>query len=162
MKDSFETMGNNPQKFSTMILKEWETDTKIDETQLNTESLNIPKLHSKYLNYFFHAKNMYRESEKAAEKMLFLRYQWYEGKLSKDKIDELKWDYDPFDGLLVKTKEQRSRYFDSDEVMLKYKSHIDKWKQSIDLIEKILGQITWRHQIIKQAIDFQKMQNGLI
>ena len=151
----------SPSEFIKKILKQWERDTDLDETQLNSEALKIPKLHSKYLNLLFYAKSMLRTTEADAEKMMFLRYQWYEGKLTKEQIDELKWKYDPFDGLLIKTKEQKSRYFDADEIMLQYKSNIDKWKQAIDAIEKILGQISWRHQIIKLAIDFQRLQNGL-
>jgi hypothetical protein len=162
MTDHTEMNGNSPQKFAEKILEEWKKDSKIDELNLNSEALSIPQLHSKYLNFLFHSKNMLRRAEQESEKILFLRYQWYEGKLTKEKIEELKWGYDPFEGLLIKTKEQKSKYFDADEIMLKYKSHIDKWKQTVDIIEKILGQITWRHQIIKVAIDFQKMQNGIL
>lgn len=152
----------SPTDFIKKVLRQWERDTDLDETQLHHEALKVPKLHSKYLNLLFYAKTMHRETEAESEKVLFLRYQWYEGKLTKEQIDQLSWKYDPFDGILVKTKEQKSRYFDSDEIMLQYKSNIDKWKQAIDSIEKILNQISWRHQIIKTAIDFQKMQNGLI
>jgi hypothetical protein len=105
---------------------------------------------------------MLRSLEIESERILFLRYQWYEGRLTKEKIDELKWGYDPFDGLLVRTKEQKLKYYDADEVLLSYKSEIDKWKTAIDTVEKILSQVTWRHQMIKMAIDFQKLQNGLI
>ena len=150
----------SPSDFTKKVLKQWERDTELDELQLNNEAMKIPKLHSKYLNLLFYAKNMHRNVERDSERMLFLRYQWYEGKLTKERIDELQWNYDPFDGLLIKTKEQKSRYFDSDEIMLQYKSEIDQWKQAIDTIEIILGQISWRHQIIKLSIDFQKMQNG--
>jgi len=149
-----------PSEFTKKVLKQWERDTTIDETRLDSEAISIPKLHSKYLNLFYYTKTCLRDSEQEAEKIAFLRYQWYEGKLTKEQLDELNWKYDPFDGLLIKTKEQKSRYFESDDIMLAYKKKVDQWKQAVDIIEKILGQITWRHQIIKLSIDFQRMQNG--
>jgi len=152
----------SPTEFGMMVLGQWEKDSSIDETKLDKESILIPKLHSKYLRILFKAKNMLRSLEIDSERILFLRYQWYEGRLTKEKIDELKWGYDPFDGLLVRTKEQKLKYYDADEVLLSYKSEIDKWKTAIDTVEKILSQVTWRHQMIKMAIDFQKLQNGLI
>ena len=34
------------------IIDMWQSDVKIDETELSRESLNIPLLHGKYLKYF--------------------------------------------------------------------------------------------------------------
>ena len=45
-----------------------EQDSQIDDTQLDTESLRLPALHNKYLNFYHDAKLRY---EKAQKKVFF-------------------------------------------------------------------------------------------
>jgi len=34
------------------IIEEWQKDAKIDDVELDTESLNVPMLHAKYLKIY--------------------------------------------------------------------------------------------------------------
>jgi hypothetical protein len=152
----------NPKLFHTKILEEWSKDCQLNETKLDHESIRIPALHSKYLNYLQYAKKQCRAIERKHTDVIFKRQQWYDGRLSKEEMDELGWEYDPFKNQLVKTKEQKNRYYDADVILLKAKEEIEQWKSTIDAIEKMLTNITWRHQIIRSAIDFQRLMAGVL
>lgn len=152
----------NPKQFHTRILEEWANDCKLNESKLDHEAIRIPALHSKYLNYLQFAKKQCRAIERKHADIIFKRQQWYDGRLSKEDIDEMGWEYDPFKNQLVKTKEQRNRYYDADAVLLNAKDDIEQWRETIDALEKIISSVTWRHQIIKNAIDFQRLMAGVL
>ena len=45
------------------LLKMWETDSKIDDVNLDDTSINSAKLHSKYLELFSHVKLRLKKKE---------------------------------------------------------------------------------------------------
>lgn len=139
---------------------EWRKDAEVDEFNLDRASLDIPKLHSKYLYLLDLAKETLREQEYLYAILLKKRLSWYDGELTKEEMDELEWEYDPYAGKLVKTKLQKDHYLKSDEVLLKAQQELDATKQKIDSIKEMLDNIKWRGNFIKNAIEFRKFQAG--
>lgn len=146
---------------NNILHEQWRKDSEIDSAALDTESLNIPKLHSKYLYLLDEAKDTLREKEYQYLILLKQRTAWYEGTLSKEEMDELGWDYDPYHGKLIKTKIQRDHYLKTDTVLLNHQILLDQIKQQIDTIKEILEHVKWRGNLIRNAIEFRKFQAGV-
>ena len=143
------------------LYAEWEQDCQIDEFKLDDASLKLPQLHSKYLRFYDLAKKQLRELEYHQTKLLKMRMDWYEGTLSKEEMDALGWPYDPYDGKLVKTKQQKEYYYKTDEVLLEMKRHIEEQKDIVDAIKEMLENIKWRHQTISNAIRWKQFEAGM-
>lgn len=148
-----------PSSFETLHA-EWKRDCEIDDSRLDQASMSIPSLHSKYLYLLDLTKDSLREQEYLYAVLLKKRTSWYDGNMSRSEMDELGWDYDPYDGRLIKTKSQRDHYLKTDEVLLRAQMEIDRTKQKVDAIKDMLDNVKWRHQVIKNAIDFKKFQAG--
>ena len=88
-----------------MNLKEiqdmWKVDCKIDDIELDASSLEVPRLHAKYAELLSEKKLAVIRYERQMKELNKDKWLWYGGKMSRDKIEEHKWDYDPFDGLTV-------------------------------------------------------------
>ena len=82
----------------------------------------------------------------------------YIDKLSKEEIDELGWSYDPFDGHRV-IKQDFNYYFNADKDLSDLKLKVEYLTECVDALKEILNIITWRHQSIKNAIDWLKFTN---
>ena len=85
---------------------------------------------------------------------------WYNGKLSKAQIDELGWSYDPLDGLKI-LKGEMDYYYDSDIHIQEAQARIELLKVQIDTLKEILENIKWRHQTIKNMIEWRKFTSGV-
>ena len=79
-------------------------------------------------------------------------------KLSKEEIDELGWSYDPFEGHKV-LKADYNYYFNADKDLTELKLKLEYLQECIDVLKDILNILTWRHQSIKNAIDWLKFTN---
>ena len=141
--------------------QEWKNDCVIDEYHLDQSSMILPKLHSKYLQLLDKAKNDLRDAEIHYATTYKNRKKWYEGILSKQEMDYLKWDYDPYDGKLVKTKTQKEEYLKTDEVLIRANHELEKAKNIIETIESMIDNIRWRSQTIRNIIDWKKFEAGM-
>lgn len=64
------------------ILAEWEKDSKIDTTEPGREMLNIPILHSKYLNILSKHRLLLKDTEIKILKLKKIKWEYYTGNLS--------------------------------------------------------------------------------
>lgn len=142
------------------LLDEWKKDCVIDDENLDKASTTIPLLHSKYLELLSIAKKQKRQVERETALIIKQRMEWYNGELTKEEMDELGWKYDPYNGVLVKTKSQKEFYYKTDEVLIGAQNEIENIKDSIEAIEAIIENIRWRNQTIKNAIDWKRFQAG--
>ena len=142
------------------LFSEWETDCKIEEHDLSSASLDIPKLHAKYLRILDIAKNDLREMEFLYAQLLRKRMQWYDGELSKEEMDELEWPYDPYNGRLIKTKGQKEFFYKTDDILNEGANDVAERKDIVSAIESMIENIRWRNQTIKNSIDFQRFMAG--
>ncbi len=97
------------------LLELWRQDCDIDRTEPDRELLNIPKLHSKYLNILSRHRLLSKESEFKYNKMKKVKWEYYTGKLDDDDLKERGWE--PFPFVL---KSEINTYLDSDEDLNKY------------------------------------------
>lgn len=142
------------------VLKMWEKDSVIDEMNLDRSSIDSAKLHSKYLELLSITKLQLKKKEMDFKVLLKNKWLWYNAKLSKQEIDELGWGYDPMNGLKV-LKGDMDHFYDSDPHIQQAQAQIDYFKTLIDTLSEILENIKWRHQSIKNAIEWRKFTSGM-
>lgn len=139
------------------IIKLWDADSNIDQTEPGKELLKIPKLHNKYLkilvNHRLALKRLnfkYSELRKAKE-------EYYNGSMAKEELDERGWE--PF-LLNIKTKQGVERYIESDkdlvEILMKKIYH----EEAIAVCESILQELKSRTYQLRDYISWERFIGG--
>jgi c-di-GMP-related signal transduction protein len=141
------------------ILNEWEQDCVIDDMKLDETSRESPKLHAKYLSLLSNYKLMLKRAEFKQKDLLKDKWLYYNGKMSEEDLKDKGWNPDPFDGLKI-LKGEMDYYYESDPEIQKSEEKIQYYKTTIDTLQDIIDNIKWRHQNIKNIIEWKKFQSG--
>jgi capsule polysaccharide export protein KpsC/LpsZ len=137
----------------------WSNDCEIDDIELDKSSLEVPKLHAKYSELLTDNIIVLRSQQMKFNMLRKDKWMWFNGKLDDDRIRELGWAPDPFDGLKV-MKSDFGIWFDSDPDLQSLKAKIDYLQETIEFIKRCMDNITWRHQTIKNTIEWRKFMAG--
>tara|TARA_B100000424_G_scaffold21154_1_gene15096 strand:- start:502 stop:948 length:447 start_codon:yes stop_codon:yes gene_type:complete len=137
----------------------WEKDCVIDDMRLDESSRQAPILHAKYLQLLSTVKLQLKRAEFSQKTLLKQKWLWYNGKMDPIAMSELGWDPDPFDGLKV-LKGDMDYYYDADPEIQKSEEKIQYLKTIIDTLEDMINSIKWRHQTIKNMIEWKKFSSG--
>lgn len=142
------------------ILEMWSKDSVIDEFKLDSATVETSRMHSKYLELL--TVNKLQLKRREAELRILLKDKWlyYNGKLTKEEIDAKGWQYDPFNGLSKPLKGEMDFYYDSDKDIIEANAKIEYIKTVIDTLEEIISTLRWRHQSIKNMIDWRRFESG--
>lgn len=143
------------------ILEEWKKDCQIDDIELDKSSRETPKLHAKYVELLSTAKLQKHRKEMEFKKLLKDKFMWYNGKMDKQTMDDLGWQYDPFDGLTKPMKSDMDYFYESDPQIQTLQTQIEYWKTVIDTLSEIVSNITWRHQTISNMIKWRQFTSGV-
>jgi hypothetical protein len=138
------------------ILEHWQTDTKIDKTELGEEALNIPKLHHKYYQIFVKEKMILRKHEADMRQLKLDKYEF----LTQGPNEETKdkgWKLPP-KGMVLKG--DIPMYLEADQDIINLSLKIGYQQEKIELLDSIIKNIMNRNFIIKNAIDWQKFTMG--
>ena len=68
------------------LLAMWAKDTEIDRTEPGKALLDIPKLHSKYLNILSNHRLLIRDCEFKYNRMKKIKWEYYTGKLDENDL----------------------------------------------------------------------------
>jgi hypothetical protein len=137
------------------IKDHWAQDSKMDEDLLDHESIKIPQLHSKYLNWLSDVRLFKIKKEQEYKKILREKYEYYTGK-----ADTNVYKQKPFDLKILKQDVQL--YIESDDEIQSALNKLNYYKEMIFLLESILSNISTRGFQIKNSIDWQKFMQGSI
>jgi len=142
------------------ILEMWKKDSAINSAALDDASIEYSKHHAKYIELLSLTKLQLKKKE--MEQKILLRDKWlhFNGKLDKETIDRYGWPYDPFNGLKV-LKSDMQYFFDSDEQLQKSEELIVYLSTIKETLESIIDTIKWKHQVIRNCIEFQKFTSGM-
>ena len=140
------------------ILEMWAEDCEIGN-DLTEASIRTPILHGKYLNILNQEKGRLVYLEMEQKKLLKKKWLYYNGKMTQAEIEESGWEYDPFNGLKV-LKGEMDYYYDADTDIQQSEMKILLQKQKIDSIKEIMENLKWRHQNIKNIIEWKKFEVG--
>lgn len=139
------------------IQNEWTNDSKIDALDLGAASLSIPNLHAKYLAILTTTKLSLRKCEADYYRMRRKKYRYYRGELTMQELSEENWDQ--WQGTKpLKTEMDEFLITDTDLISLQDK--VDYYKAIIYQLEQIMRSLNSRTWDIKNALEWQKIQNG--
>lgn len=141
------------------LRNEWSKDCEIDDIELDKSSLEVPKLHAKYQEYLTNNILSLKNLEFQYNTLLKNKWLWYNGKMSQEQLKELGWEDDPFDGLKV-MKNDMQIWYNADTDLQKLNGKVAYQKIVIDFLKECMQNITWRHQTIKNTIDWRKFMAG--
>ena len=142
------------------VLKMWKEDSIIDDLKLDDTTIKMARIHSKYLELITIAKMRRKKKDLEYKTLLKDKWLYYEGKLSREQIDEFGWEYDPYKGLNKPLKGQMNYYYDADSDIQKMQALTEYDKVLIETLEEIMNTIRWRHQNIGNIIKWRAFESG--
>lgn len=137
------------------VLAEWKKDSEIDRTEPGREMLNIPKLHSKYLNILSHYRQLMRGNEFKYAEMKKVKWEYYTGKMSKEQLDLYGWE--PFNFVL---KSDVSTYIEGDKDLNKLLASRLMYEEIVKVCESIMKELQSRTYQLKAFIDYERFIQG--
>ena len=139
------------------IIDMWQSDVKIDETELSRESLNIPLLHGKYLKYFSQERLKLRAFKMKHKQLRQRLMDYYRGDLNNpEDLAELGREPYPYKRL----KQEVNYYVESDSEMVQLNTKIAYQQEMVDILEEIIKAINTRGYVIKNSLDFLRFTSG--
>ena len=133
----------------------WKTDSKLDDDLHDNDSLAIPQLHMKYMEFYNTYSLMKKERELEMKKMLKDKWIYYNGKAPSSVYKEM-----PFD-LKLTTKEEISMFIEADEEVQKLQYKIGYIDQVLFFLDGVLRMINSRTYHIKNSIEWKRFQSGM-
>jgi hypothetical protein len=128
---------------------------KINDTELDLESLKTPQLHNEFMKHLTKYKLMLSRAETEYNMMKREKWEYYTGK-----ADASVYAEKPFDLKILRT--DIDKYLDSDIDLQKQKQKVDYLKTTVDFLDRTIRQIGNRGFTIKNAIDWRKFTSGAI
>lgn len=138
------------------ILAEWEKDSVIDKTELDSESLKIPKLHHKYYTIYVTEKLTLHKLESDMKTLRLEKYEF----LTQGHTEETRskgWIL-PAKGMILKT--DVNMYMEADKDIIELSLKIGVQKEKIELLESIIRMIINRNYSLRTSLDFIKFTSG--
>jgi hypothetical protein len=87
------------------------------------------------------------------------KWLWYGGKMSREDIEDKKWDFDPFNGLTV-LKSDYDKFKGADKDIQDLYEKLQYLRITVEFLQDVVSQLTWRHQTIKNIIEWRKFMAG--
>jgi hypothetical protein len=134
---------------------EVDKDLKINDTELDLESLKTPQLHNKYLKHLTKFKLLLSRAEGDLAIIQKLKWEYYTGK-----ADPQVYAQKPFDLKILRT--DVDKYIDSDEEIIKAKQKVHYLQATVDFLDRTIRQIANRGFTIKNAIDWRRFTSGAV
>ena len=132
-----------------------DSDLKINDTELDLESLKTPQLHNKYMKHLTKFKLMLSRAEGDLANTKRQLWEYYTGK-----ADPAVYQLKPFNLKILKADVQQ--YIESDEEWVKANQKVKYLETIVDFLDRTIRQISNRTFTIKNAIDWRKFTSGAI
>ena len=133
-----------------------EKDLKIDNLQLDIESLKTPQLHNKYLNFLLDEKLILAKIESEFRIHRKIKWLYYTGKMSMEELEEREWE--PF--ALNILKQDLDKFIDSDDEIVVLSNKVEYQKEKVEYLKSVVKTMSDRQWYIRSAIDWIKFTNG--
>lgn len=134
----------------------WQTDSKIDGTELGTESIKIPSIHSKWLRFLTKERQKLKSLHIKKQQLSRQLSDYYAGDLNNP--DDLKViAREPFMKKVLRS--DLPSYIDADTSMIDLNLKIVYQQEVVDVLDEILKSINNRNWIIRNAVEWHKLTN---
>jgi hypothetical protein len=134
---------------------EADKDLKINDTELDLESLKTPQLHNKYMKHYTKFRLLLTRTEDELKMLRRDKWEYYTGK-SDPKVYQLK----PFNFKILKT--DIDKYLEADEEIQRLTQKVSYLNTVIDFLDKTIRVIVNRTYTIKNAIEWRRFTSGAV
>ena len=134
---------------------EADKDLKINDTELDLESLKTPQLHNKYMKHYTKFKLLLTRTEDELKILRRDKWEYYTGKAD-PKVYQLK----PFNFKILKT--DIDKYLEADEDIQRLTQKVAYLNTVIDFLDKTIRVIVNRTYTIKNAIEWRRFTSGAV
>ena len=134
---------------------EVDKDLKINDTELDLESLKTPQLHNKYMKHYTKFKLLLTRTEDELRTMKRDKWEYYTGK-----ADPSVYQAKPFDLKIMRT--DIDKYLEADEDLQKLSQKIAYLITVVDFLDKTIRVIVNRTYTIKNAIEWRRFTSGAV
>src|SRR5210317_2524515 len=132
-----------------------DTKLKINDTELDLESLKTPQLHNEFMKHLTKYKLMLSRAETEYNIMKKDKWEYYTGK-----ADASVYAEKPFDLKILRN--DIDKYLHSDDEYIKAKQKVDYLSTIVDYLDRTIRQIQSRDWNIRNAIEWRKFTSGAI
>lgn len=141
------------------IMDLWSEDVKMDNVDLDTESLKIPNLHAKWLNILTKERQKLRRLTIKKQQLSKTLAEYYRGELNNpEELAEIKRE--PY--LKTVLKSEIHTYVDTDSDMIELNLRVSYQQEVVDVVEEIMKAINGRQWNIRNAIEWRKFSNAAV
>jgi len=130
-------------------------DLKINDTELDLESLKTPQLHNKYMKHLTKFKLLLTRAEDDLRTIKLFKWEYYTGK-----SDPQVYQQKPFNLKIL--KQDVDKYIEADEEIQKSTQKVKYLETVVDFLDRTIRQISNRTFTIKNAIDWRKFTSGAV
>jgi hypothetical protein len=130
-------------------------DLKINDVELDLESLRTPQLHNKYMKHYTKFKLLLTRAEDDFKTLRRDKWEYYTGK-----SDPSVYINKPFDLKILKT--DIDKYLDADEDIKLLSQKVVYLHTVVDFLDRTLRMIVNRTYTIKNAIEWRRFTSGAV
>ena len=135
------------------LQKQVDVDLKIDDTELDLESIRTPQLHNKYLKLFTKYSLQLKKVKDDYDGLYKFKWEYYTGKSTMEV-----YQAEPFD--LKVLKSDVHIYLNADEELQKLGQRQEYLNVVVVYIERVLREINNRNWNIRNTIEWKKFLHG--
>jgi hypothetical protein len=137
------------------VLKLWESDADIDQTEPGKELLKIPKLHNKYLTILTKHKIAAKKAHFDYMRMRKVKIDYFAGRLDQKELEKYGWE--PFQFVL---KTDVNTYLEADNDLIKLLEKKVYHEEVVSVIESIMNELKQRTWQLRDFISWEKFIGG--
>ena len=130
-----------------------ERDLKIDDTELDLESIRTPQLHNKYLKHYTKYSLQLKKVQDDYKELYRIKWEYYTGK-----AEPSVYQAQPFDLKILKS--DVGIYLDADKDLQEVGQKEAYLSAVVTYLEKVLREINNRNWNIRNAIEWKKFIHG--
>lgn len=138
------------------IYTEWSKDGEIDQTNVSSESANIPKLHNKYFQMYVKEGLKLKKLKADYKKFYKLKCEYYRGELDIEELKQYGWKPQALKIL----KGDVPTYVDADDDVVNMTLKIGLQESIVEYLESIIRQINNRGFQLKTIVDWERFRTG--
>jgi len=130
-----------------------DVDLKIDDTELDIESIKTPQIHNKYLKFYTQFCLQLKKVRDERKSLYRDKWEYYTGKSPPEVYQEK-----PFDLKILRT--DVPIYLDADPELQEIGQKEEYIKMMVEYTERILKEINNRNWTIRNTIEWKKFLHG--
>lgn len=139
------------------LREEWSKDATIDDSELDTESLRVPRLIAKWVDHLAVLRLTMKKKETELKRLRYLKWRWYLGKMDQEELEQLGWDQN--DEKIM--RKEVDLVLEADKELLELQGKVDYARERVRFVESCVKELNARNWTIRNAIEWRKFTQGI-